>query len=39
MLAVPYAAFGFVGFLIYRGMKQNDEYRKNVGDAPPDANV
>jgi hypothetical protein len=28
MLAVPYTAFGVVGFFIYRGMKQNDEYRK-----------
>jgi hypothetical protein len=32
MLAVPYTAFGVVGFLIYRGMKQNDEYRKGLGD-------
>jgi hypothetical protein len=33
MLAVPYTALGVVGFLIYRGMKRNDEYRKSLGDA------
>jgi hypothetical protein len=31
MLAVPYSAFGIVGFLIYRGVKQNEQYRKDNG--------
>ncbi len=29
MLAVPYSALGVVGFCIYRGVKQNDEFRKS----------
>jgi hypothetical protein len=29
MLGVPYTAFGVVGFLVYRGMKKNDDYRRN----------
>jgi hypothetical protein len=31
MLAVPYSALGIVGFLIYRGVKQNEQYRKDNG--------
>jgi hypothetical protein len=34
MIAVPYTALGVVGFLIYRGMKQNDEYRKAQDETP-----
>jgi hypothetical protein len=26
MLGVPYAAFGIVGFMIYRGVKKNEAY-------------
>jgi hypothetical protein len=34
MLAVPYTSLAVIGFLIYRGMKRNDEYRKSlVGQA------
>jgi len=29
MLVVPYSALGIVGFLIYRGVKQNEQYRKD----------
>jgi len=29
MLAVPYTALGIVGFMIYRGVKQNEQYRKD----------
>jgi len=32
MLAVPYTALGIVGFCIYRGVKQNDAYRKAQSD-------
>ena len=39
MLVVPYSALGFVGFLIYRGMKKNDEYRKGLGESSPGGNV
>jgi hypothetical protein len=31
MLAVPYSALGIVGYLIYRGVKQNEQYRKDHG--------
>ena len=27
MLAVPYTAFGIIGFCVYRGMRRNEEYR------------
>ena len=43
MLAIPYSALGVVGFMIYRGMKKNDEYRQGLddknlsSDAPPPA--
>ncbi|MEI7687760.1 MAG: hypothetical protein WCL32_22370 [Planctomycetota bacterium] len=26
MIGVPYASLGFVGFLIYRGLKKNESY-------------
>ncbi len=29
MLAVPYSALGIVGFCIYRGVKQNEDFRKS----------
>lgn len=28
MVSVPYLALGFVGFLIVRGCKKNEEYRQ-----------
>jgi hypothetical protein len=28
MLAVPYGLLGVFGFLIYRGMKKNEEHRR-----------
>jgi hypothetical protein len=35
MLAVPYSALGIVGFLIYRGVKQNEQYRKDNDPSSP----
>ncbi|MBI1830981.1 MAG: hypothetical protein HYR84_05970 [Planctomycetes bacterium] len=32
MLGVTYLAFGTVGFLIYRGVKQNEAYRQTLQD-------
>ena len=32
MLAVPYTALGVVGFCIYRGVKQNEAYRKSLSE-------
>ncbi|MBI2808262.1 MAG: hypothetical protein HYX68_25020 [Planctomycetes bacterium] len=34
MLGVPYMAFGVVGFMIYRGARKNDEYRRGLGENP-----
>ena len=31
MLTVPYLLFGVFGFLIYRGMKKNEQYRNAHG--------
>jgi CHASE3 domain sensor protein len=46
MLAVPYTAFGVMGFLVYRGIRKNDAYRQSVTEqtspdqiATPDATV
>jgi len=34
MIGVPYASLGFVGFLIYRGLKKNEAYFERMkGDA------
>ena len=34
MIGVPYASLGFVGFLIYRGLKKNAEYFERMkGDS------
>ena len=33
MLAVPYASVGIVGFLIYRGVKKNQEYWRRQEEA------
>jgi hypothetical protein len=32
MLAVPYAALGIVGFMIYHGVRKNEEYRRKMKD-------
>ena len=29
MVSVPYLALGLVGFMIYRGVRKNDEYLTN----------
>jgi hypothetical protein len=34
MLAVPYTAFGVMGFLVYRGIRKNDAYRQSVTEQP-----
>ena len=39
MLAVPYALLGLFGFLIYRGMRQNEELRRRRGALAPPAPV
>ena len=36
MLGVPYLAFGVVGWMIYRGMRKNDEYRRRQGETGSD---
>lgn len=35
MIAVPYTSLGILGFMIYRGVKQNEAYR--AGLQSPDA--
>jgi hypothetical protein len=30
MVAVPYASFGVFGFLIYRGVRRNERYRRRL---------
>lgn len=35
MLSVPYAALGVVGFLIYRGCKKNEEYKRALAERDP----
>ena len=32
MLGVPYSALAIVGFLIYRGMRKNEEFRAGMDD-------
>jgi hypothetical protein len=39
MLAVPYASVGIVGFMIYRGVKKNEEFRRRSEEMPPDNSV
>jgi hypothetical protein len=34
MVGVPYGSLGLVGFLIYRGCKKNEAYRKSLPPAP-----
>lgn len=34
MLAVPYSAVLVVGYMIYRGMKKNQEYLKAQQESP-----
>ncbi len=34
MLVVPYALFGVFGFLIYRGVRKNEAYRRQLMAAP-----
>jgi len=39
MLGVPYTVLGVVGYLIYRGVRKNEEYRRSLdqpGDGPID---
>ncbi|MBM3997463.1 MAG: hypothetical protein FJ303_25450 [Planctomycetes bacterium] len=39
MLGVTYLAFGTVGFMIYRGVRQNEAYLQSLqeSDSPPQA--
>ena len=39
MLAVPYAALGIVGFMIYCGVRKNEEYRRSLEPPPTDTTV
>jgi hypothetical protein len=34
MLAVPYSLLAIVGFLVYRGVKKNEEYRRALDEKP-----
>jgi hypothetical protein len=35
MVGMPYLTLGVVTFLIYRGMKKNEAYRRACGGAEP----
>ena len=32
MIGVPYSVLGIVGFLIYRGVKKNEQYRQGLAE-------
>jgi hypothetical protein len=36
MVSVPYVLLGVVGFLVYRGVKKNAEYRRACGESALD---
>jgi hypothetical protein len=35
MVSVPYVVLGVFGFLIYRGVKRNEEFRRMSHPQPP----